>query len=104
MNTEIETEVSTEGPTPEPVGEGPLNGKTLTDVQTIDLTGLKCPEPVMMLHVRFRQLQQSEQVRIVTTDPTTLRDIPKFCAYLGHSLLAMRSDEEFYEFLVKNGA
>lgn len=83
------------------VDTGPLNGEDLPDVQTIDLKGLKCPEPVMMLHVRFRQLSAGNVVRIVTTDPTTKRDIPKFCTYLGHSLLAMRNEEGFFEFLVE---
>lgn len=69
--------------------------------KTLDLTGLKCPEPVMMLHVQFRQLVAGEQVRILTTDPTTKRDIPKFCEYLGHSLLESRQTEAGFEFLVR---
>lgn len=83
------------------LGAGPLKGEALPDVQTIDLKGLKCPEPVMMLHVRFRQLGEGDVVRIVTTDPTTKRDIPKFCSYLGHVLLATRDDEDQFEFLIE---
>ncbi|MFT3931420.1 MAG: sulfurtransferase TusA [Spongiibacteraceae bacterium] len=54
---------------------------------TLDTTGLFCPEPVMMLHNQIRAMASGERVRVLATDPSTQRDIPKFCNFLGHALL-----------------
>ena len=61
------------------------------DTEWIDLRGLTCPEPVMMLHVHFRRLLPGAEIWVVTTDPTTVRDVPKFCHFLGHELLVQRA-------------
>lgn len=53
----------------------------------LDTTGLVCPEPVMMLHNKMRAIESGECVRVLATDPSTQRDIPKFCNFLGHALL-----------------
>lgn len=53
----------------------------------LDTCGLNCPEPVMMLHQAVRKSQSGQVIHIVATDPSTTRDIPKFCTHLGHVLL-----------------
>lgn len=83
-------------------GQGDVSGAIL------DATGLYCPEPVMMLHNRVRDMGLGEIVTVLATDPSTQRDIPKFCQFLGHELLEMRSevstensDESVYIFVLK---
>ncbi len=60
-----------------------------TDEETahLDTCGLRCPEPVMMLHGRMRGLAPGAVLEVHATDPSTARDIPKFCQFLGHELL-----------------
>lgn len=53
----------------------------------LDATGLYCPEPVMMLHNAVRELSEGDILKVIATDPSTQRDIPKFCQFLGHGLL-----------------
>lgn len=60
----------------------------------LDAVGLFCPEPVMMLHNTMRIMQSGQVVKIVATDPSTQRDIPKFCQFLGHKLLESSSIKE----------
>ena len=50
----------------------------------------------MMLHKKMRELSVGAVVEITCTDPSTQRDIPKFCHYLKHSLLAAHQDDELY--------
>ena len=52
----------------------------------LDAPGLFCPEPVMLLHNQIRDMNEGETVRVLATDPSTQRDIPKFCTFLGHEL------------------
>ena len=54
---------------------------------TLDCCGLKCPEPVMLLHDRLRSLNPGEQLRILATDPGTRQDFQRFCTFLGHELV-----------------
>lgn len=70
----------------------------------LDVTGLYCPEPVMLLHNCIRDISAGETVCVVATDPTTLRDIPKFCSFLGHELLAETEENGNLLFLLRKGA
>lgn len=65
---------------------------------TLDATGLYCPEPVMLLHRKMRELASGGILAVVATDPSTQRDIAKFCAFLGHELLeqSVRDDVFYY--------
>lgn len=56
--------------------------------KTLDTSGLLCPEPVMMLHKAVREIQGGQIIEVIATDPSTTRDIPKFCNFLGHELLS----------------
>ena len=53
----------------------------------LDTTGLICPEPIMLLHRAIRKLTSGDRVRLLATDPSTQRDVPKFCTHLGHELI-----------------
>ncbi len=76
--------------------------------QQLNTRGLRCPEPVMMLHQAVRKSQSGDVIEIFATDPSTSWDIPKFCLHLGHELLLQeeKQDEngnrEFY-YLVQKG-
>lgn len=59
----------------------------------LDTSGLNCPEPVMMLHQAIRKSQSGQIIQVVATDPSTTRDIPKFCLHLGHELLSQQQQQ-----------
>ena len=67
----------------------------------LDATGLFCPEPVMLLHNKIREMATGETVRVLATDPSTTRDIPKFCHFLGHELLAQEEFDGQYRYLLR---
>lgn len=70
----------------------------------LDASGLLCPEPVMLLHNKVREMATGELLRVVATDPSTQRDIPKFCAFLGHELVQQKVDAQRFEYLIRKGA
>lgn len=55
--------------------------------EILDARGLLCPEPVMLLHNVIKKIEAGGLVKILATDPSTLRDIPNFCQHLNHKLL-----------------
>lgn len=68
-----------------------------------DALGLRCPEPVMMLRLKMRQITANETVLVIADDQATTRDIPKFCAFMEHRLLASRTDLLPYLYLLAKG-
>lgn len=67
----------------------------------LDARGLLCPEPVMMLHNKIRDINKGDVLRVIATDPSTQRDIPKFCLFLGHELLSQQADDVEFEYIIK---
>ena len=70
---------------------------------TLDTRGMLCPEPVMMLHNAVRDAQPGQVIELVATDPSTTRDIPKFCNFLGHELISQQEQEKTWVFLIRKG-
>ena len=66
----------------------------------LDATGLYCPEPVMLLHGVVRKAAVGEIVHLVATDPSTQRDVAKFCHFLGHELAHTRIQAEQFEYWI----
>ena len=71
--------------------------------QILDALGLRCPEPVMMVRKTVRHMQDGETLLIIADDPATTRDIPGFCRFMEHTLVAQNTDVLPYQFLLKKG-
>ena len=67
----------------------------------LDASGLNCPEPVMMLHQYVRDLKAGGLLKVIATDPSTRRDIPKFCVFLGHELLEQQEEAGTYRYWIR---
>ncbi len=55
----------------------------------------------MLLHNRIRDIAVGETLQVLATDPSTERDIPKFCVFLGHELLRHEESEGQYRYLLR---
>lgn len=69
--------------------------------KSLDASGLLCPEPVMMLHKIMREAVSGNLIEVIATDPSTLRDIPKFCLFLGHDLIEQKETDDKYFFYIR---
>ncbi|MCZ4338425.1 sulfurtransferase TusA [Shewanella colwelliana] len=69
----------------------------------LDALGLRCPEPVMMVRKSVRKMQEGETLLIIADDPATTRDIPSFCEFMDHTLIASQTDATPYQYLIKKG-
>jgi len=67
----------------------------------LDATGLNCPEPVMMLHQQVRDMAAGGLLKVIATDPSTRRDIPKFCVFLGHELVEQQEQAGTYLYWIR---
>lgn len=67
----------------------------------LDASGLFCPEPVMLLHNKIRDIDAGQLLKLVATDPSTSRDVPKFCHFLGHELLELIEKDGSFVYLIR---
>ncbi|SQD79430.1 sulfurtransferase TusA [Moritella yayanosii] len=69
----------------------------------LDALGLRCPEPVMMVRKTVRKLDEGQTLLIIADDPATVRDIPSFCLFMDHTLVASQTEQLPYQYLIKKG-
>ncbi|WP_105188758.1 MULTISPECIES: sulfurtransferase TusA [unclassified Pseudoalteromonas] len=69
----------------------------------LDALGLRCPEPVMMVRGTVRKMNNGETLLITADDPSTTRDIPSFCRFMDHTLVAQQTEQLPYQYLIKKG-
>lgn len=67
----------------------------------IDVVGLKCPLPVLKLKKRIELLAPGALIHLLTSDPTTLGDVPNYCALMGHEVLAIEDRPPTYTFWIR---
>ena len=69
----------------------------------LDALGLRCPEPVMMVRLQIRKMQEGETLTVIADDHSTTRDIPSFCRFMEHQLIASDTQQKPYKYLIKKG-
>jgi tRNA 2-thiouridine synthesizing protein A len=67
----------------------------------LDTQGLVCPEPLMLVRNKVRDLQIGEVLHILATDPSTHRDFSNFCRFMGHEMLKADVDGEILQYWIK---
>jgi len=71
---------------------------------TIDVLGLRCPEPLMMVRLKMRKIAVGETLLVIADDPATTRDIPSYCRFIEHELVASETDDTPFRYLICKGA
>ena len=69
-------------------------------MRTLDCTDLKCPLPLLKLKVAINDDCSDRAIRLLTTDPISLRDIPAFCKRTGHHLASI-NEGPLLEFIIE---
>jgi len=78
-----------------------LNEIFLKTDHSLDAIGLRCPEPVMMVRLNIRKIASGETILVKCDDPSTTRDIPSFCRFMEHELIAKQVDEKPYLYVIQ---
>jgi len=67
----------------------------------LDASGLQCPMPLLKAKRALNALAGGERLRVVATDPGSVRDFEVFCAQSGHELLESRQEGGRYYYLLE---
>ena len=66
----------------------------------VDARGLKCPLPILRAKKALNDMQTGEILRVMATDPGSVRDFNAFARQTGNALLSHEEkDAEFTFFL-----
>jgi tRNA 2-thiouridine synthesizing protein A len=53
----------------------------------IDALGKKCPQPIIMLAERIREVRIGQVVEVLADDPATKTDVPAWCGLKSHEFV-----------------
>ena len=68
---------------------------------SLDATGLVCPEPLMLVRNRVRELEAGQVLHVLATDPSTSRDLHNFCRFMGHEMVATEQQDDVYVYFIR---
>jgi tRNA 2-thiouridine synthesizing protein A len=80
-----------------------MSGHMLDADLQLDATGLVCPEPLMLVRNRIREMRSGQILHVLATDPSTGRDFRNFCRFMGHELLAEQGDASPFQYWIRKG-
>lgn len=69
--------------------------------EKLDVTGHKCPVPVLRVRRMLERLPRGTILKVMATDPMTQIDLPHFCQESGHDMLEMTKENAVFHFLIK---
>ena len=72
------------------------------NTQTLDLTGLKCPLPILKTKKALAQMQAGEIITVLATDAGAPDDFAAFCRQTGHVLLESTQAGEIFTLVVQH--
>ena len=70
----------------------------------LDARGLNCPLPILRTKKALGELQSGQVLRIIATDPGSVKDFQAFAKQTGNDLLESAEAGGEYTFLIKKKA
>ncbi|MDR3087071.1 MAG: sulfurtransferase TusA family protein [Azoarcus sp.] len=68
----------------------------------VDARGLNCPLPVLRLKKALAEMQSGRIVRVLTTDPASVKDFEAFIRQTGHEMLRQdTTPDDAFEFFIR---
>lgn len=77
-----------------------LNNETNID-EELDARGLNCPLPILRTKKTLNGMQSGQVLRVLATDPGSVRDFQAFSKQTGNELLEHASADGEFRFLLK---
>tara|TARA_R110002049_G_scaffold15822_1_gene64116 strand:- start:8001 stop:8231 length:231 start_codon:yes stop_codon:yes gene_type:complete len=69
--------------------------------QELDACGLNCPLPILRAKKSLSSLESGQVLRIIATDPGSVKDFEAFAKQTGNELLESNEEGGKFHFLVK---
>ncbi len=70
----------------------------------LDASGLNCPLPILRAKKAISALENGQILRIIATDPGSVKDFEAFCKQTGNELVSSGEEDGKFAFLIKKAA
>lgn len=67
----------------------------------LDARGLSCPLPILKTKKSLNELASGQVLKVVATDPGSVKDMQAFSTQTGHALLSQEESNKTYVFYLK---
>ena len=67
----------------------------------LDARGLNCPLPILRCKKALAAMSSGEVLRILATDPGSVKDFQAFCRQTGNELLSSEEQDGEFRFLLR---
>jgi len=67
----------------------------------LDVRGLNCPLPILRAKKALTELKSGQVLRVLATDPGTVKDFQVFAKQTGNHLLSHAEADKVFTFLMK---
>ena len=71
--------------------------------EELDARGLNCPLPILRAKKAINGLEVAQTLKIIATDPGSVKDFEAFCKQTGNELVSTAEDGAEYTFFIKKG-
>ncbi|HSI38847.1 MAG TPA: sulfurtransferase TusA family protein [Methylotenera sp.] len=72
--------------------------------KVVDATGLNCPLPILRCKKGLSEIKAEQTLKVISTDPGSVKDFNAFCVQTGHQLLQLDQNETTFTFYIKKRA
>ena len=76
----------------------------MSEETLLDARGLNCPLPVLRARKAMQRLAPGALLRVLATDPGTVKDFQAFCAATGHELVESETAGDEFHYLLRKAA
>lgn len=76
-------------------------GKQMNFDKELDAKGLNCPLPILRAKKALAEMQAGQVLRIISTDPGSVKDFAAFAKQTGNELLSSAENNKEFEFYMK---
>ncbi len=66
----------------------------------LDVKGLNCPLPILRAKKALTDMESGQVLRVVSTDPGSVKDFAAFCKQTGNPLLSSEETRSAFTFLI----
>ena len=73
---------------------------TTTKNKQLDVKGLNCPLPILRAKKALADMTSGELLRVVATDPGSVKDFAAFCKQTGNALLSSDDNGKEFSFVI----
>ncbi len=70
----------------------------------LDAKNLNCPLPILRCKKSLSEIGANQTLKVVATDPGSVKDFQAFCKQTGHELLQLDDADGVFTFYIKKRA